>query len=119
MECAIAAALGLMDADSCRTFLIRRLHPGGPCCPDCGISLVGRQGESFLAGGRVRCRDCGRWFTYRTGTPFQGSLASDQQLCLFALLCAAGCSIWTIAAACHVTEEAILALHRRLSEWRG
>lgn len=116
MRCAIAAGQELLDPNSCRAFLVRRMHPGGPRCPGCGVSLVGQQGETFIAGGRVHCHDCGRWFTYRTGTPFQGTVASDQQLCLFALLCASGCSVPAIAEACRLSQDTIRRLRHRVSE---
>lgn len=116
MRCAIAAGPEVLDPIACRAFLVRRLHPGGGRCPDCGTTLTGRQAETFADGGRVHCNACDRWFTYRTGTPLQGSTADDRQIFLLVLLTAAGCPVATVAAACRLSDDTVRAWQRRFRE---
>src|SRR5918995_6252890 len=44
--------------------------PRCPPCPRCRSTHAKRDGRSGAAGRRFRCRECGRTFTGRTGTPF-------------------------------------------------
>jgi transposase-like protein len=83
------------------------------------VAVSGRQAETFSAGGRVCCNSCERWYTYRTGTPFQGSPADDGQIYLFALLTAADCPAAVIAEACRLSVDTIRAWQRRLVEVGG
>ncbi len=61
------------DAESARVYLEGRLWPNGATCPVCGL------GERVTArkGGFYRCRQCSEDFTVRTGTPWNGSIASS------------------------------------------
>ena len=112
MRCAALSSVRMIDMAECRAFWIRRLHPAGPACPDCGVSLDGRQAETFKAGGRVRCNSCGRFFTYRTGTVLHGANADDRQLYLVAFLTASECSPRAIALATGLSTETV-------REWQG
>lgn len=116
MKCAVAGGLDLLKAPDCLAFWVRRLHPAGGRCPDCGVSLDGRQAETFGAGGRVHCNSCGRWFSYRTGTILAGSTADDCQLFLLAYLTGLLCSVQDIAAACRLSKDTVRAWQRRFRE---
>ncbi len=115
MRCALTAAPELLDPVAARAFLQRRWHPDGPRCPDCGTAFEGRQADTFGAGGRVHCNDCGRWATYRVGTPLHGSVAEDRQVVLLTLLTAAGCAVPVIAQACRLSPDTVRAWQRRLA----
>jgi len=109
----------MLDQGACRMFWIRRLHPYGPGCPGCGISVTGRQSETFNAGGRVRCNTCGQWFTYRTGTLIDGAKADDRQLFQVAQLSTLDCDLKDISTASHLSTDTVRAWQRRFHEAAG
>lgn len=106
----------MLDTIACRSFLIRRLHPAGPRCPDCGTSPTGLQSEAFNAGGRVHCRSCGRWFSWRTGSILQGSTLDERQLYLVVFLTSAGCPVSTITEASGLPDRTVRDWQHRLRE---
>ncbi|MCK4620695.1 MAG: transposase [Desulfuromonadales bacterium] len=106
----------MIDADGCRAFLVRRLHPGGGRCPHCGVSLDGRQAESFAAGGRIRCNSCKRWSTWRTGTLFHRAALDERQLFLLLMLTSLHCSIDDISAVCRLSPDDAYHWQHRISE---
>lgn len=57
------------DPDVAMEFVARLRWPGGPVCPRCG----GRE-HSYLRTRRLwKCRTCGRQFSVKVGTLFEGS----------------------------------------------
>jgi transposase-like protein len=116
VRCATFAALDLMDREGCLAFLVRRLHPGGGCCPHCGVSLHGRQSESFAAGGRICCNSCSRWSTWRTGTIFHRANLDDRQLYLLLMLTNLRCSIEDISVICRLSLDDAFSWQRRINE---
>lgn len=110
---ALAHGLEMLDPEACRTFLIRNLFQSGPICTGCGVSFIGRQAETFNAGGRVHCNSCGQWVTYRTGTPLHGSTLDDRQIFLLAHLTSLSCPINSISEACRVTDQTVRAWQAR------
>lgn len=116
MHCVVAASLENLDLAACRSFWVRRLHPAGPHCPACRVALDGRQAETFRDGGRVHCNSCARWFTYRTGTLLQGTIADDRQLYLVAMLTSLDCQAARIAAVCRLSIDTVRAWQRRFRE---
>lgn len=118
MRCAIAASLDVLDKAAIRSFFIRRLHPAGAHCPYCGIAAVGRQVETYSAGGRLRCNSCHRWYTYRTGTPLNEVKTDDRQVYLLVMLTAAGCPAEIIADVCQLSDlTTVTSLQGRFREW--
>ena len=58
-----------LDRDVCRWWLIAHCHTMPPGCPECKTGLQGgKQLYDFLAARQVRCRECGKRFTAKTGT---------------------------------------------------
>jgi len=106
----------MLDQDACRAFWIRRLHPHGPTCPDCKVSLDGRQAETFNSGGRVHCNSCDRWFSYRTGTIIHGLKGDDRQVYLLVMLTEAGCSSRFISIAARFSIDTVRSWQRRFRE---
>jgi len=116
VKCAIAAGVDLLNPDFCRVFLMRRLHPVGGCCPVCRLSLYGLQNETFKAGGRVHCNDCGRWFTWRTDSILQGSTADERQIFLLVFLTSLQTPVLEISAACQLSTDTVRVWQRRFRE---
>jgi transposase-like protein len=116
MNCAVMSVPGVLDASACRSFWFRRLHPAGPTCPYCRVTLVGQQAETFRAGGRVRCNDCNGWSTYRTNTLLHNSKINDCHLFLLAFLTATSCQVPDIAIATSLTTDTVRAWQRRFRE---
>ncbi|MBA2881816.1 hypothetical protein HNR65_002147 [Desulfosalsimonas propionicica] len=79
-----------LDADVCRQWILRRLHPDGAFCPCCGSGLTGTALGRFWQSRTVTCRSCGRDFTARTGTILAGKNLSYQEIVLMAWLMARG-----------------------------
>lgn len=107
MVCAVSGGIEMLDAEECRLFWIRRLHPSGGVCPSCRVAIDGRQAETFRTGGRVHCNSCGRWYGYRTGTPLSGTTLDDRQLFLLVYLASLGCNAQSIATACQVSTDTV------------
>ena len=116
VKCAASVAIDMIDADSCRAFLVRQVHPVLGLCPHCFEPMNGRQTRSFVAGGRVRCSSCTRWFTWRTGTLFHRSPLDDRQLFFLLMLTSLHCSIKNIAIACRLSLDDTYSWQRRISE---
>lgn len=116
LGCLVGMGAGMIDETAARAWWVRRLHPAGPCCPHCGVSLTGRQTETFASGGRVQCGDCRAFFSARTGTLLQGSQASWRELFLLVLLASAGASIFEIAKACGMSVDTVVTWLKRFRE---
>jgi len=63
----------LLDEGKCRRWFLMKLYPATPACPSCSRVLTEKQQDIFFLGKRVTCKECGRWFTERTGTLFSGT----------------------------------------------
>jgi transposase-like protein len=64
---------GLLDEQACHDFLLKRLHPGGLCCPSGHTAdrhAVHKRDRRPIF--QFRCRDCQRFFTLFTGTVLDG-----------------------------------------------
>ena len=116
MRCAASAAVDMVDPDSCRAFLVQQLHPDGGRCPHCGVSLDGRQADSFASGGRICCNSCQRWFTWRSGTLFHRAALDDRQLFLLLMLTSLHCSLDDVSATCRLSLDEAYSWQRRINE---
>lgn len=90
------------------------MHPSGPTCPACGVSVAGPSAGTWADGGLIRCRDCGKWFDCRTGTPISGLHLSWQQLTLYVTLYSVGLRSAKIASYCQISDDTVRRLKRRL-----
>lgn len=116
MRCAVNAAVDLVNEEECRRFLVRRFHPAGAHCPHCGVVLPTAAADRFAEGGRLHCRDCGRWFTWTTGTVIEDSKLDVRQLVLLILLTFCHASAESIALATRLTPQSVRSWRRRLAE---
>lgn len=73
-EAAAAFAPEFLDLDSCRGWILNRIHKNGAFCPGCGSPIQDEQRLSrFWSGKRLSCPACGKKFTGLTGTFLSGS----------------------------------------------
>jgi transposase-like protein len=104
-----------LDADQVRDWLLRRLHPRGPVCPDCGIPRISRRKwQAFYAGRRLQCTQCGRFYSATSGTLLEGAKITPAQLVLLALCQALDLPIPTTADLCGVNANTIRFWRNRL-----
>lgn len=104
-----------LDADQVRDWLLRRLHPAGPVCPDCGCPRVTKAKlAAFYAGRRLQCTRCGRFYSATSGTLLEGAKITSAQLVLLALCQALDLPIPTTAGLCGVNANTIRFWRNRL-----
>jgi transposase-like protein len=105
----IAAAFraDCLDAGRCEALVLELLHQGETKCPRCGVDLQGQRQESFQAWGRVRCAECGKWFTATTGTALHKVKLDARQLVMLSYLLSIGVHPSMIGAAAGVDPETV------------
>ncbi len=86
------------DENRCREWVFSVLHPAGPRCASCGAELFGSAKETFLAGRRASCGQCGARFTALSGTPLLGVHFDFRQMALFLILHSTGMKLTKVAA---------------------
>jgi transposase-like protein len=84
------ASAALLDRTAAHRLLLSWLHPSGPACPVCGLSVSAGRRRQWWAGGRVRCTGCGKWFTGYSASALHGAKLSARQIVLLALLAGLG-----------------------------
>jgi hypothetical protein len=107
ISCIADSALALLDENACRAWWLRRLHPAGPCCPVCGVSITGSSVETWAADGLIRCPNCGKWFDNKTGTTLCGVHADWRQLTLLVSLNSAHVKLPIIARCCQISAGTV------------
>jgi len=73
------------NSDTCREWVINRLHPHGEYCPDCGAHVPEKFIIRFRSGDRLRC-SCGKFFTALTNTFLSGCQLDTREVILLAIL---------------------------------
>lgn len=116
MSCVIADLYQRLDSEKCRQWWVRRLHPAGGVCPDCGVSAVDASAARFGAGLAIECAGCGKRYTWRTGTLFEGrSTAEVRAIYLVAALSALRFSPSLIAQATGMSDDSVRRWQRRMN----
>jgi transposase-like protein len=112
----VAIDYEVLDGQLCRDFWRKTFCPEGAVCPRCHVSLSDQQQLTWRDGGKVHCRSCGKWFTWRTGTPFANMVTDERQLYLLAAMRSSSkYSTAEIAAACGMSADTVRAWIRRLA----
>ena len=114
ISCLAEGALNMLDGEACRTWWLRRLHPAGAACPKCGVAVTGQRAETWRADGRLRCRDCGKWFDNRTGTPLDTIRADWKQLTVIASMVPAGMRPIVVGRICRISDDTVRRIAKRL-----
>lgn len=84
----VAANFGpaMLSAEACRRFVLRATRGDVVICPWCGVTFDPGQVRRLLDGKKIRCRDCNRSSSRRTGTIFDGCVVDDRQILLILAL---------------------------------
>lgn len=102
-----------LDAGHCRQWVLRRLHPKGARCPECGHALEDEKRVRFWENMRIRCSYCGKYFTALTGTFLNGTHLNFQEMVLFGILWALGLPNRNIAGRIGCSPETIRILKNK------
>jgi len=87
-----------LDYEFARLWILKRLHPHGAHCPGCGAAVPAKKLRRFWANGRIRCGECGKYYTALTGTFISGCQIDFRGLMLLSVLIALGVHDGQIAA---------------------
>jgi len=116
-QAAAALAGEMIDETAARQWFLQYMHPNGPRCPGCGsCDFSDRQVVSFENNLRVRCPVCDRMFTNRSGTIFEGSPISWQNLYLLLALSGSGWAPERVAPCVGVHADTVRRWVRRLED---
>lgn len=91
-------SIGMLSEESCRGWILQKLHPEGVFCPDCGAEITSpKRVAAFWAMGRVLCPNCARTFSAVTGTALNGIGIEFRALYLLLFLVGCGISVNRVA----------------------
>jgi transposase-like protein len=97
-----------LDERACRQWILAAVHPSGTAsCPQCHGELTGIAMRRFWEGKRIRCRNCGKYFTALTGTFLGGCHMSFNQIVLFAVFLNFGIQFRDIAKILKISPETV------------
>lgn len=86
-----------LDPDTCRHWILTKLHPTGAFCPKCNEPLLPKHLNRFWSGERVKCHNCQKFFTALTDTFLSGMQFNFSEIVLLAMLLSLGISDKSIA----------------------
>ena len=79
--------MDLIKFDDCARWLVSRLHPDGVKCPGCSAAVTDDNRLSrFRQMGQIRCPECGKKFTAKTGTILNETKLEAREIYLLAVL---------------------------------
>jgi transposase-like protein len=93
--------------DHCRAWIMGILHQDKSRCPECGADIFRRLLPSFWMGKRIRCRNCGKYFTALTGTFLSGCHFDFREIILLAFMLAVSVDDKQIAATLKISAESV------------
>lgn len=97
--------VNFLDYEFSRMWILKRLHPAGAHCPDCGDVVPEKKLQRFWSNQRISCRTCEKYFTALTKTFISGCQLDFRGLVLLALLLALGVHDNQIAAIVDMSAE--------------
>lgn len=97
-----------LDESACRSWILNSLHKGSVVgCPECGSELGGSYPQRFWDGKRIRCCNCGKFYTALTGTVLSGCHLDYRSIMLLAVFLFFGVRPDFIAKKLDITTETI------------
>ena len=87
VDAAAFFGMDLIKFDDCARWLVSRLHPDGVKCPGCSAEVADdNRLKRFRAMDQIRCRECGKKFTAKTGTILNETKLEAREIYLLAVL---------------------------------
>ena len=97
-----------LDEVACRTWILEGLHGDNAHCPGCGALILDmKRLQRFWNIQRLKCEQCGVFFTALTDTIFSGSHMSLREIYLMLVLLGLGIKDKLIAEKLKVSQESI------------
>lgn len=103
---------GLFDIETCRQWILLKIHRKGPRCPDCGLTAIPH--DSFWRGKRICCPGCSTWFTASTGTILAGSTLDYREVYTLGVLIGIGLADVAIAERLGINRKTVAEWRRKL-----
>jgi transposase-like protein len=95
------------DEQYCRMWILSLLYSDYPLCPECGMKIPKSKLQRFWNCQRIRCGNCGKFFTALTGTFLSGCHMDFRKLILLAIFLECSFPTKEIAERLHVSAETI------------
>lgn len=87
VDAAAFFGMDLIKFDDCARWLVSRLHPDGVKCPGCSVPVIEEKRlQRFKAMEQIRCSECGKKFTAKTGTILNETKLEAREIYLLAVL---------------------------------
>ena len=96
---------GFLYEESCRAWVLYKLHGIKMNCPGCRTELPYNKTRSFWDCRRIKCDRCGKYFTALTDTFLSGAHFNFREIVLLSLLIALGVADKQIAAILKISTE--------------
>lgn len=110
----------MLDIGNVTRWLLEQLHPSGPACPECGISITSRFGlQNWYDLKRVKCQNCGNHSTAAAGTILASTPLDVRQIYMMAILIGAGVDRRKIASMFNTRLQTVQAWDDRFSKAAG
>lgn len=107
MEIRRGFSIEMLNEEACRDWFLRKLHPEGARCPECGHEIISeKKASSFWELKRVTCLACGRTFSAVTGTSLHKIGIEFRALYLLLFMVAHGIRVNKIAAQLGISNGA-------------
>ena len=108
VEVATAFQAGFLDETACREWVLSAIHGNGSVhCPGCRVENEGRALQRFWEGKRIRCRQCGKFFTALTGSFLTGCHMTYSEVILLAVFLHFGIHHREIARILKISTETV------------
>ena len=105
----------LMDEDTCRQYLLKRLHPCGLKCPHCGgMERYVVKKNTWFEG--YKCKSCWKYYTMLTGTVFDKTRQTAGKIVLLLRGFAKGESTARLSRELHTDRKHLLNLRHRIQD---
>lgn len=108
IEICQAFGTDFLDESACRRWILNALHGESPIsCPECGSILDEAYHSRFWEARRIRCYNCGKFFTALTGTILSGCHLDFRTVMLLAIFLCFGLKADFIANKLLLSSETI------------
>jgi transposase-like protein len=119
-ECLRSFNAKFLDEDKCIRWILSQLHRENVYCPSCGAIILDSQRlQHFWGCERLKCKECGAFFTALTDTIFSGAHMSLRELYLLMFLIGAGFKDRVIAQIVDISAESVRLWRSKFKAWEA